>query len=46
MNAAAASERNDLLDKILPSTMEDYVAMVQSHLVGGDERKIIFINNS
>ncbi|KAG9444465.1 hypothetical protein H6P81_015805 [Aristolochia fimbriata] len=33
--AAEASEKNDLLDKILPSTVSDYVDLVKTHLDAG-----------
>ncbi|MCO5614540.1 hypothetical protein L7F22_068823 [Adiantum nelumboides] len=35
MNAAAASEKNELLDRVLPSTMTEYVQLVKAHIIAG-----------
>lgn len=33
--AAEASDKNDLLEKILPSTVSDYVELVKAHINAG-----------
>ncbi|KAI5062946.1 hypothetical protein GOP47_0021493 [Adiantum capillus-veneris] len=35
MNAAAATEKNELLDQVLPSTMTEYVQLVKAHMSAG-----------
>lgn len=35
INAAAATEKNELLDRVLPSTMAEYVHLVKAHLNAG-----------
>ena len=33
--AAEASEKNDLLEKIFPATISDYVGLVKAHINAG-----------
>lgn len=33
--AAEASDKNDLLEKILPATISDYVGLVKAHINAG-----------
>uniref|UniRef100_A0A7N0TSV2 Nuclear condensin complex subunit 3 C-terminal domain-containing protein n=1 Tax=Kalanchoe fedtschenkoi TaxID=63787 RepID=A0A7N0TSV2_KALFE len=35
--AAEASDNNDLLEKVLPATISDYVAVVEAHLAAGPD---------
>jgi condensin complex subunit 3 len=35
--ASEASDKNDLLDNILPSTITDYVDLVKAHLSAGKQ---------
>lgn len=34
--AAEASDANDLLERILPATVSDYVALVKAHIEAGE----------
>ena len=34
--AAEASDKNDLLEKILPATVDDYIELVRAHINAGE----------
>lgn len=36
--AAEASDANDLLERILPATVSDYVALVKAHIEAGESK--------
>lgn len=35
--AAEASDKNDLLDRVLPASIGDYVELIKGHTVAGEE---------
>eukprot|EP00250_Pteridium_aquilinum_P000880 c11059_g1_i1 orf=140-3382(+) len=41
INAAAATEKNELLDCVLPSTMTEYVQLVKAHLNAGPPSQFV-----
>jgi hypothetical protein len=39
--ASEASDKNDLLERILPGSISDYVALVKSHLSAGKDNDLV-----
>lgn len=40
--AAEASDANDLLERILPASVSDYVDLVKAHIEAGESRNVFF----
>lgn len=39
--AAEASDANDLLERILPASVSDYVVLVKAHIEAGESRYVL-----